>query len=473
MTQGPTRLLMSFNLKTMKEQWVANLGDIKALVGKMGNVAGLTTFVDHGPMFTKSGDLIVGVKENVYCVDKSSGSIKWNMEADKKINALVYSPLNNSVYMGVKKSKKLTVLDPSNGNDITPGKLKLKGSLIDITSDSKNNIVLVETEGFNLIDPKTNDLIWKKSYKIEFLDEVIPFEKGYIAIGKSEKSGSISYVDAGGKKIWDTSVKGYTYYAATTDKGVLYISTGRSNILSFEDGKDVWEKDVKFKAIPAVTYDEAEKKVVLFENGTGYKFDLKTGKMNVFAEDIELTEVNKSTSLLAEYRPSGYVLYTPQHMSLLSNSGKLVYTKHYKEPESANLTGLAQMGMNLAGVDIDVAGSMDNIKQLDRLSKGAWGPSNAANDGTSKTQVLAGAYYGGDALFEVTTTRYSNSKQTKDHQYILTNEGGKSLFMVNKDTGDTDKKIKLIDKNPQYVVDEIDNRVFLCEKTKMVSCYQM
>jgi hypothetical protein len=138
--------------------------------------------------------------------------------------------------------------------------IKIKGSLLDITSDSKNNIVLVETEGFNLVDPKTSDFLWSKSYKIDYLDEVIPFDKGYIAIGKDEKDGSISYVDANGKKIWDTKVNGYTYYATTTEKGVLYISTERSNILSYADGKDVWNKDVKFKSIPAVTYDEAKRK---------------------------------------------------------------------------------------------------------------------------------------------------------------------------------------------------------------------
>lgn len=308
---------MSFSLATMAKTWVTDLGEIKGMISQIGNSTTRLSFIDKGPMFSKSGDLIVGLKEMAYGIDAKTGAIKWSYEAEKELQALVYSPLSNSLYLGVKKSNKLTVLDPANGKDITPGKLKLRGNLLDITSDSRNNIVLVETEGFNLIDPKTSDFLWNKSFKIPYLDEVIPFQKGYIAVAKDEDNGSIAYVDNAGKQIWDTKVRGYVYYATTTEKGVLYISTERSNIISFSEGKDVWDKDVKFKSVPAVTYDEVEKKVIMFESKTGYKFDLMTGAMNVFAEDIKLEDVKWNTPLEAESRPNGYFFYTNQHTSLI------------------------------------------------------------------------------------------------------------------------------------------------------------
>lgn len=475
MTKDNTQQLMSFSLRNMTKSWVTDLGEIKGLVAKIGNAANRASFIDQGPMFTKSGDLIVGVNQMAYGIDAATGKIKWSYEADKKLQALVYSPQSNGVYMGVKKSNKLTVLDPATGKDITPGKLKLKGSLLDITSDSKNNIVLVETEGFNLIDPKTSDFLWNKSYKIDYLDQVIPFEKGYIAVAKDEKNGSISYVDAEGKKIWDTKVNGYTYYATTTDKGVLYISTERSNIISYSDGKDVWDKDVKFKSIPAVTYDEAEKKVILFESGTGYKFDLASGAMTVFADDIKLENVTKSTPLLAEYRPGGYLIYTDQHMSFLDKKGKLVYTKDYPMLTTTNLTSLAQFGADVAGVDIDIAGSIDNMKTLERLSKGVYRESNAANQGTAKTQSVASASIGENELFNVTMTRYTNSRNARDHKFIMTKEDEtkRGILMVNKDTGKVEKRINIVDVTPVYVVDEIDGRVFIVEKNKTITCYNM
>ena len=473
MTRDDAQLLMSFSLRTMTKTWVANLGEIKGLINLLGY--GTITFIDHGPMFSKSGDLIVGINQMSYGLDAKTGNIKWSYEAEKKLKALVYSPLSNSVFMGVKKSNKLIVLDPANGADITPGKLKLRGSLLDITSDSKNNIVLVETEGFNLVDPKTSDFLWNKSYKIPYLDEVIPFEKGYIAVAKDEKAGTISYVDAEGKKIWDSGVKGYVYYATTTGKGVLYISTERYNVLSYADGKEIWDKDVKFKSIPAVTMDEADKKVVLYESGTGYKFDPATGAMSIFAEDIELLNVTKKTPLLAESRPAGYLLYTEQHMSLLDKKGKLVYTKDYPSLTTTDFTGLAQFGANMAGVDIDIAGAMANMEALDRLSKGAYRAADTENQGTAQTQVVAGAYFNETPLFEVTKTRYTNSRNSSAHKFIVTKDGEskRAIMMVNKDTGKEDKKINLVDTTPQYVVDEIDNRVFVCEKSKTITCYDM
>lgn len=475
MTKDNAKLLMSFSLRTMTKTWVANLGEIKGLAALIGYANNLYSFINHGPMFSKSGDLIVGINQMAYGLDASTGAIKWSYEAEKKLQALVYSPLNNSLYMGVKKSNKLVVLDPGNGNDITPGKLKLRGNLIDITTDSKNNIVLVETEGFNLIDPKTNDLIWNKSYKIPFLDEVIPFEKGYIAVGKDEKEGSISYVDSDGKKIWDTPVKGYTYYAMTSGKGVFYISTERSNILSYSDGKDIWDKDVKFKSIPAVTYDEAEKKVILFESGTAFRFDPATGSMTIFAEDVELDNVTKKTPLIAETRPGGYLIYTDQHISLLDKKGKLVYTKDYPPLTSTDFTGLAQFGANMAGVDIDIAGAMQNIEALERLAKGAYRPAGATSQGTSQTQVIAGVYLNSSPLFEITKTRYTNSRNVQNHKFITTKdaESRRSILMVNKDTGKVDKKISITDVNPVYVVDDIDTRVFVCELNKTITCYDM
>lgn len=475
MTREDTRQLLSFSLRTMSAQWVVDLGEIKGLMNKIGNSTTRQSYIDHGPDFTKSGDLLVNIDKMAYCVDGKNGELKWLYEADKTLQAMVYSPRNNSIYLGVKKSNKLTVLDPANGEDITPGKLKLKGTLVDITSDKNGNIVLVETEGFNLIDPASNDFIWKKSYKIEYLDQVIPFEDGFIAVGKDEKDGSISYVDMEGDKIWDTKVKGYVYFASTTKRGVLYISTERSNIISYADGKDVWNKDVKFRSIPAVAFDEPEGKVIIFENKVAYKFDMATGSMDVFAEDVELMNVNKKTPLLAEARASGYLLYTDQHMSLLSKSGKLKYTKDFPQITSTNFASLASFGASMAGVPIDIEGAIENIRILERLSKGVYTESNAYGDGSSNTRVLTGVYLNDSPLFEVTKTRYTNSRNVRDHKFILTkDEASRQLIlMVNKDTGEVDKRIELTDKTPQYVVDVIDTRVFLCEHNKKVTCYDM
>ena len=254
--------LMNFDLVKSQLNWIIDLGEVGNIFKKLAG----SSFINHGPFFTSPNNLIIGIKDKVFAINFSNGEIVWKHKTKKKVNALVYSEKNNNLYVGIKKSSKLLVLNPDNGTDITPGKLKLRGELIDVTSNSNGDLILVETEGFNIINPETNLFKWKKSFKIDYLNEVIPHKKGFIAIGKDEKKGSIALVSTEGKKIWDTNVKGYTYYATPTKKGVLYISTERSNILDYNKGKDVWKRDVKFKSIPAVTFDEDENKVILFEN---------------------------------------------------------------------------------------------------------------------------------------------------------------------------------------------------------------
>ena len=47
------------------------------------------------------------------------------------------------------------------------------------------------------------------------------------------------------------------------------------------------------------------------------------------------------------------------------------------------------------------------------------------------------------------------------------------IYQLNKTTGDIDKKIKLLDKTPDYILDNVDSRVFLNEKNKIITCYQL
>lgn len=479
--QDKEQKLMKFDIANAKVNWIVDLGKSGFFKKLIGN-----SFISHGPYFTKNNDLLIGVKDKIYAINFNSGGINWQHKAKKKIKALVYTPINNSLYLGIKNSNRLKVLNPNTGEDITPSKLKLRGTLIDVVSDPKTKeLIVLETEGFNILNPETNKFKWKKSFKIYFLSEVISHEKGYIAVGKNEKQSVIALVSNEGKKIWDTDIKGYAYYANPTEQGVLYISTERANILNYEKGKDVWRRDVKFKSIPAVTFDDEEQKVILFENKKGYKFDLNTGEVNLFAEDIKLDGVKRKTPLKAEYiKGEGYLLNTDQHMSLLKPNGDVKYTSYYKPASSVGgLVGVAQIGLNLAGVDFDIKGSIDNINMLNNLSNGAYRTSSDQTDATKQSSEMAGLYVGDNkdnmqAVFSVTLDRYFNSKKTKDSQFIVTKIKRDDkptihkIIKVNKKTGAIDLEIDLLDKTPNYVIDVVDEKVFVNEKNKLISAYK-
>ena len=474
-TNKGNRLLMKFNLRTMKEDWTVNIGEAKGLLGKLESTLGLS-FITHGPIFTQANTCIVGLDNgDIKAIDFSTGELKWSQENGKKIKALVYSGLNNNLYLGIKGSKKMTLFNPETGQDITPGKLKLRGSLIDIQADG-DNLVLVETEGFNLIEPATNELIWKKSFKIIDLDEVIPYGDGYIAIGKNEKGSTVSLVDRSGKKSWDAKVKGYAYYATPTKTGVLYISTERSNILSFTDGKDLWKKDVKFRAVPAVAFDDQEDKVFLFENKKGYKFDLGSGEIDLFAEDIILEDVNKKTPLVAEALAEGYLIQDDQHISMLDRGGSLTYTNYYKPVGGVNFGALARTTSRFLDLPFDLDGALQNLDELKRMSDDV---RTVDKDQVKKETSVYGASLEANgqvvAAFEVSIDRFFNSQESRDHKFLTTKLGDNQnfIYMISKISGAVEKKIELKDRTPIYVIDEVDYRAFVLEKNKTITAYAL
>ena len=484
LVQDKMRYLMRFSLKTWTEEWMAPVGKNKENL--LQKAFGGVSFVDHEPQFDQNGNMIIGIDDEIYVINPKNGSELWRYEANKKIKALVYSPISNSIYVGIRKSNKLTILEPKTGEDITSGKLKLRGYMIDLVQgDDTDNLILIETEGFNIIDPKTNNLLWKKSYKMDPLTEVIPNGSDFIAIGKGEKVGQMARVDANGKKVWDTKISGYAYFNSLTKKGVMYISTARSNIIDYDTGKDVWKKDVKFRSIPAVAYDEQEDKVVIYENGNAYKFDLETGDIDLFAENVDLEKVSRKTPLQAEYvMNKGYFLFTDQHISMLSNQGELVYTDYYQPPSSSNaLLALGDFaGSAVLGVDLDIAGSIENINMLTDLSNGVYRSNLDQNGANQETSLVAGLYVDNgntmQPVLEVTKTRYFNSQQTLDHHFLVTKVKSDtaptkhSIYMVNKATGKIEKEIDLLDKTPNYLVDTVDNRVFVNQNNELLTSYQ-
>lgn len=480
-TKKEKRFLMCFSLKTMKELWVAPLGEYKTLLSKLQNAK----FIEHGPYYNNDGNIVFAMNNKIFCLDSQKGDIIWTNETSKQIRSFVLYNKNNSLYVGARRSKKVLVLNSCSGEDITPDKMKLKGTLVAVVKGVDNELILLDSDGFNVIDPETNEFKWKKRIVEMNLTEVIPHENGYYAISKEENKSMIASFSRDREKLWRKGVEGYAYYIKPVDKGLLYISSERANILNYEKGKDVWKKDVKFKAIPAVSYDEDANKVVLFENKKGYKFDLNTGDIELFAEDIKLDHVKKSTPLVSEYiKGVGCLLQTGQHLSLLSSDGKLIYTRYF-EPASSitGLASVAQFGLAVAGIDFDIEGAVENIQTLNSFVTGNKGTSVLdQTDGETEESVMAGLYVGEEGnrstVFEVTKKRYSNSKAIRGHKFIIekfkSEEGGKQHFInkVNKLTGETEMKIELIDKTPNYLIDEIDEVVFINQQNHLVSAYK-
>jgi len=475
--QAPYNKLVLFNYETTQVSWLASLGEAdKGVKGAFRNVYGLFSFLKDAPIIMDKARLLITERKKVHVLNYNSGEIIWSTSFKKPIKAATYSPIDQKVYVGIKE--KLQVFDAASGEDVTSGKMKLGGSLVSIFSNNENNIIIVDSKGFNILNPASGKFLWKKPFGISGLYDVIDMKDYYLAIGSEEKSSAVAKVSRDGKKIWREKLDGYAYHVQPIDKGIFYLSTEKSNILTYEEGDKIWKKDIKFKAIPSVAVDTKNDEVVFFEGKELYRFNLNSGGIETLAEGIKLEKAKKAIFNL-EARPNGYFLYSDQHTAFFDKNGKMSYSTYYKPVSSIGLESALQLTANVAGVDLDIAGTLETIKDLDALAHGSYSSAGDQNETSSKKSAVGGLYATTTTgqeipLFEVTKTRFSNSRKAKDHNYILTNLNESSnIVMVNKETGAIDKKIKLTDKTPNYVTDEIDQRVFLNEKNRIVRCYKM
>ena len=109
------------------------------------------------------------------------------------------------------------------------------------------------------------------------------------------------------------------------------------------------------------------------------------------------------------------------------------------------------------GVDLDIGGSIQNIAMLTDLSNGVYRNTLDQNGAGQQTSLVAGLYVDNGAsmqpILEVTSTRYFNSKQTRDHHILVTKVKSEtsptkhSIYMLNKATGEiymTPLSVKLL-----------------------------
>jgi outer membrane protein assembly factor BamB len=477
--EGKNKLLL-FNYDEAAKKWMLELGEAdgglksiyKSAMGKKG-------FLKFSPVVIDNNKLLVGEKEKAHMIDIATGKMLWSQNMEDKLNALIYSPADKKVYMGIKK--KLRLFDSATGTDVTDGKMKLGSSLEQIFTNTQGKLVLVASDGFNLLDPATGKFIWKKSYSQDGINQVMEVNGSYYAIGGEDESSVLSKIDNNGERIWKEKIDGMAYYIKPIEKGIFYLSTEKSNIITYEKGEKIWKRDLKFKTVPSFDVDTKNNEVIFYENKGVYKFNLSSGNLDVLNEEIKFKNAKEYIFNL-EVRPSGYFIHSDQHIAMIDRKGALTFNEYYSPVTS--IEGLASVGQLVAdayGIKIDIAGSLETLSSLDKLKNGSLMSAGDQNEASSKESVMAGLYtLDGNGkrkstVFEVTEKRYFNSKITKDHKYILSHSGteGTRILMVNKESGVIDKKIALVDSTPNYIADEIDERVFVNEKNHLITCYNM
>jgi hypothetical protein len=463
-------LSVSFiDFATAKELWTVPLAKEKTGgigIGALKRAIKSTTnsAFNVAPKVDANGNLLLVNKKDIFCISKA-GTLAWKKEFDNNVDDAYLSTDSKSLFIGYKKY--IDKINTADGNSQLKEAIKMKDALNGITPMGNDYIVYNE-KGINIMDAAGN-MKWKKDATIGNITQV-KYTKDGIAAIEAEKDDEtiITWVTFDGKDKWSEKLKGGLIEVEPTEKGVMYLTSERANILTFEKGKDVWNKDIKIKGVPFFGTDNKNKIVYVFAKGTLHSFNFNDVSYKLIAEDIDLKKFKEEEERATlDVRNNGklVVISTNQNVAAVQTTdGKVNYNNYYKDIGNSK-----KKLMRFAGAAMSVAGAG---MQASSISKGNFTLSQATDE---KGNAIANTYNveandptgaaasnAGSDLYNAARKRYLATQATKDNLYILSEMSeGNGLLVFSKEKGEITKKITFSDTTPQYVVDEAADRLYV------------
>jgi outer membrane protein assembly factor BamB len=422
------------------------------------------------PVVDQSGNFIFSNKEMVYCVDGKTGKEVWTKEFKDDVTDFILTTDKKDLF--VVYDDLMDKMQAASGKNAYEKPIKLGGKVNGLMPMNDATVVM-HSDGFNILEANGN-FRWKKDASVGNISSVWTIPDGFIALESNEEDGKIFKVSSEGKKIWDESLSDPVYTVQPIVNGVIYITTEKANILSYDKGKDVWKKDIKIKGNPAFGINKEKKIVYVYSNKVLSSFNLSDGTFREIVEELKLKDYDDEKELaFLETRNGGLFIQTNQNVSFIKDDGSVLYNKYFTE---AGMSKTARGFLKAAGVMAGVAGAAHSVAGLGKPEELTITPvGNNTYEVTSK-QIEAGGRIseGGDALYSFAQARYFATQSTRNTVYILSKwPEGTGLVVVDKDSGNETKRIAFNDKTPQYVVDEADYKVYVIVNNKELRAYSL
>lgn len=429
------------------------------------------------PVVDANNNFIFSNKENVYCVNGKTGKQAWEKEYKNDVTDFILTADKKDLF--VVYDDKMEKVDAATGKEAYSEAIKLGGKVNGFMPLDNGANVVMHSDGFNILEAD-GKFRWKKDASVGDISKVWPITDGYIALEQTEKDGKVFKVSTEGKKIWDEKLSDPVYTVQPISNGVIYITTEKANILSYEKGKDVWKKDIKIKGNPAFGVDIEKKLVYVYSNKTLSAFNLADGTFKEIVEELKLKDYDDDKEL-AKLEPRGDNLFiqTNQNVALVKGDGSIAYNNNYREAGlSKGMRGLLKglgAAAEIAGAAAVVSGA---TKPQDwKVTGSYYDPKRNAQvyEVTSKQmETGAAAMEGGDALYSFAQARYYATQSAKNTVYVLSKwDEGTGIVIIDKDSGKELKRIVFNDKEPQYIVDEADYKVYVLVKGKELNAYSL
>jgi hypothetical protein len=463
------------------EKWSVDIADAKGgLGGLMRKIKkSINAVFAKDPMIDANKNVIVVDGKEAFCIDGQKGDFIWKKEFDEKIEDALLTNEKDKLF--VSYERRVDLLTVADGKSAYGEKLlKIKGTCNGLSTYDKDNYVLMHSNGVNIFNAVTGELRWKKESDLDNIVDVRICDKGIIAIapdeGKDDET-KIYLINKDGKKEWKTDVKGIVQILEPTEKGIVFFTTERANLLTYDKGDEVWKKDVRLKEAPFFAFDNPNKKIIVYSDERLYAYDVPSGTIDIINEKLKLKGFDEDKDVATiEVRKNGYLVSSSQSMAMVDFSGKEAFNINYKE---AGASKLARLGMKALSVASSVASATNDIKSL-RVAGTSTTPDGTTvvhleQDQNSNAYQNARAFGdAGSGLWSAANARYYATKKTKEHNYILTKlDGVNGLVKVEKESGKEIQQFPFGDKDPAYIVDEVENKLYVVVKDKFLQVYEL
>ncbi len=426
-------------------------------------------------------------------IDLKTGSIAY----DKKgITSILFNDEANKLYIssnfinGKKLNQETTIIaiDPKTMDSLWSGPpVRVVGNILETTLD-KNQLVVITSKGFNIINPENGKKKWGKSDPLPLIKKIIPTTDSYLVV----QENLLTRIDQFGQNTWDAPLK-ITYssdenpvYIFDDDPYALYITPSRANRIEIESGQKIWKEDLTLFDADFINRNlklQLPYHRVWFNPETGQfpvysenSFYLFNNQDSVAPQSLQEVDFGRKFPEL-KIRENTYLLFESNTFYLFDFSGNLIYKKEYPALKSGSFVRRSfrdSFYWLKRGFQITSATLLFAPTQANRALKNTIVSNNLGVFGTGVSGIY-GTYHsysrGINSLtnfdidlgsnLEYVFKRMRKSRKNDDVMIIAVPDEGKiQIINFQIDTGAEELLKKIDSGNNKLIIDEIERILY-------------
>lgn len=431
-----------------------------------------------------SEHLILPTQKGLIKVNVQSGAIEWENKL-KNVGWMVMKDSELYAFVGTPNGGKTKInkIDANTGTPLWEDAKKVKGSVSnfeitdagiavvsDVDNSGKSGVMKLASgrseSKIAFLSAKNGEDLWEKAPKTKgYVQHFYVMDDG-ILFGIYE--GGINKISFDGQTLFKKPLKTgeNILVMATTEKGLIYITSEDTNIVNLNTGEKVWEKPLKYKRADAVyhTFDKKNNRFLIGADEELYAVDATTGSVSTLAES---KFDGKEDPTGVEIRENGILITSDQNMMMLDWSGNQTWHEYHRAPGKSAFGAILAGAMAVASATASVAASMEANRNRNSIGQ-------YTSRGESYQRLAEGLAMASGASVAEMLKRFKATAATENAQFILTKlDEGVGLVKLNKDTGVKEKEIILKDKKPNYQVDEWGGYLYYQANSSTVYAYDL